>query len=328
MRKLIKSFAGLALSATLFAAPGTAFAAQAEPVDSGMTVYFQLGGNPGDSATLARELGARDAARVLHVNLIEQHAGWDPQKMLTQANEALAALPDAIVVMGHPGTSAMQTFLDSAKEQGVVVVVNNNALPGTNLSYFGLDNYGAGKNLANLTIDNGKLTPADKVVIYGAFIDGAPGADVAKGTTEVLDAKGIKYDKLQWSNEAVADPSLSVPVLVAYLEANPDTKAIIVPGHSGITAVLGKVLKDAGKQPGEVVASGFDISAGAIEGLKDGYLTVVLDQQPYLQGFMPVIAAVLQKKYGLSGLDLNTGGGSVNKENVDALADLVTTGVR
>lgn len=324
MRRLLKGLAGLALS-TLLAAP---VALAQEAVDSGMTIYFQMGGNPGDTATLARELGARDAARVLKVDLIEQHSGWDPTKMVVQANEALAALPDAIIVMGHAGTDGMRSFLDKAKAEGIIVIVNNNELPGTGLSYFGLDNYGAGRNLATLTIANGDLKADDKVVVYGAFTEGSAGVDVAKGTTEVLTEAGIDFDKLQWSQEAVLDPALSVPVLVAYLESNPETKAIIVPGHGGITAVLDRVLKDAGKAPGEVVTSGFDISSAAIQGVKDGYITVVLDQQPYLQGFMPVVAAVLQKKYGLAGLQLNTGGGYLTQDNVEALEALVKTGIR
>ena len=324
MHKLLKGLAGLAMSA-LLAVPG---AMAADAVDSGMTIYFQMGGNPGDTATLARELGARDAARVLKVNLIEQHAGWDPQKMLTQASEAIAAQPDAMVVMGHPGTPAMKPLLDQAKAAGIVVVVNNNELPGTGLSYFGLNNYQAGRNLAQLTIDNGGLKAGDKVLVYGAFIEGAAGYDVGKGTTEMLTENKIAFTQLQWSQDAVLDPALSVPVLVAYLESNPDTKAIIVPGHGGITAVLDKVLKQAGKQPGEVITSGFDISSAAIQGVKDGYITVVLDQQPYLQGFMPVVAAVLEKKYGIQGLQLNTGSGYLTKANVDALEALVKDGIR
>lgn len=324
MKRLITTFAAAALSL------GTlTMAAQArDAVDAGITVYFQMGGNPGDEATLARELGARDAARVLNVRLIEQHAGWNPQRMVVQANEALAAQPEAIVVMGHAGTDAMQVFLDRAADDGIVVIVNNNALPGTGLSYFGLDNYGAGRNLANLAIENGDLQEGDQVVVYGAFIEGAPGFDVAKGTTEVLDEAGVSYDTLQWSDEAVLDPSLAVPVLIAYLESNPDTRAIIVPGHGGITAVLDRVLRDAGKAPGEVVTAGFDISPAAIQGVKDGYITVILDQQPYLQGFMPVVAAVLEVKYGLTGLDLNTGGGYLTQDNVEMLEALIATGVR
>lgn len=323
MMKLLRPVATVA-----FLAASMTMGQAQEAVDSGMTIYFQMGGNPGDAATLAREIGARDAARVLNVNLVEQHAGWDPQRMVVQANEALAAQPDAIVVMGHAGTDGMQAFLDRAIEDNIVVVVNNTALPGTGLSYFGLDNYQAGRNLASTTITNGDLTAGDKVVVYGAFIEGAPGSDVAKGTTEVLDEAGIAYDKLQWSNEAVLDPSLAVPVLVAYLQSNPDTKAIIVPGHGGITAVLDRVLRDAGIAPGDITTSGFDISPAAIQGVKDGYITVVLDQQPYLQGFMPVVAAVLQSKYGLAGLNVNTGGGYLTQENVAALEALIATGIR
>lgn len=328
MCSLIGKFTGVAAALALAVLPSTGNAQTAEPIDSGMTIYIQMGGNPGDAATLARELGARDAARVLNVDLREQHSGWNPQRMLTQANEALAALPDAIIVMGHPGTDAMTSFINKARAEGIVVVVNNNDLPGTSLSYFGLDNYGAGRNLAALTVADGNLGAGDHVLVYGAFIEGAPSADVAQGTVEVLEEKGISFDTLQWSDEAVADPSLSVPVMVAYLESNPNTKAIIVPGHGGITAVLDKVLKDAGKAPGSIVTSGFDISPGAIQGVKDGYITTVLDQQPYLQGFMPVVAAVLEKKYGLGGLYLNTGGGSLNRNNVEALQALIATGVR
>lgn len=328
MQKLMNSIIGTALAAAIAMVPMITAAQENEAVDSGMTIYFQMGGNPGDAATLARELGARDAARVLNVNLIEQHSGWNPQRMLTQANEALAALPDAIVVMGHAGTDAMTSFINEAKSEDIVVIVNNNNLPGSGLSYFGLDNYGAGQNLANMAIGTGDLKKGDSVVVYGAFIEGAPGANVAQGVVNVLEDKGLEYDKLQWSNEAVADPSLSVPVLVAYLESNPDTKAIIVPGHGGITAVLDKVLKDAGREPGSVITAGFDISAGAIQGVKDGYISVVLDQQPYLQGFLPVVAAVLEKKYQLGGLHVNTGGGSLDKGNVAALESLLATGLR
>lgn len=325
MRKYLNGLVGLALSAAMLL-PGASTAQEA--VDSGLIVYMQMGGNPGDTATLARELGARDAARVLNVKLIEQHSGWNPQKMLTQANEALASLPDAIVVMGHPGTDAMLSFVGKAKGEGIIVIANNVDLPGTGVSYFGLDNYGAGRNMAQLTINEGNLVSGDKALVYGAFAQGEAGVEVSKGSVEVLTEAGIVVDKLQWSKEAVLDPALAVPVLIAYLESNPGTKAILVPGHGGITAVLDKVLKGAGLAPGSVATSGFDPSAAAIQGVKDGYITVILDQQPYLQGFMSVTAAVLESKYGLVGLNLNTGGGAMTIDNVGALEALIKTGLR
>ena len=324
MRKIFKGLAALALTSLLVA---PAVHAQ-EAVDSGLTMYFQMGGNPGDTASLARELGAREAARVLKVNLIEQHSGWDPQKMLVQANEALAALPDAIAIMGHPGVDAMSTFLATAKADGITVIATDTNLPGTGINYFGADSYGAGGNLADMAIKSGGLEAGAKVLVYGAFIEGAAGAITAKGTVDKLNELGMSVDTLQWSQEQVLDPALSVPVLVAYLESNPDTKAILVPGHGGVTAVLAKVLADAGKQPGEIVAAGFDISTASIQGVRDGYITAVLDQQPYLQGFYGVLSAVLQKKYGLGGVTMYTSTGAMTKDNVDLLEALVKTGIR
>jgi simple sugar transport system substrate-binding protein len=322
--RIFKGLAALALTGLLVAPVATA----QEAVDSGLTMYFQMGGNPGDTASLARELGAREAARVLKVNLIEQHSGWDPQKMLVQANEALAALPDAIAIMGHPGVDAMSTFLANAKADGIVVVATDTNLPGTGINYFGADSYGAGGNLADLAIKAGSLEAGAKVLVYGAFIEGSPGAITAKGTVDKLNELGMSVDTLQWSQEQVLDPALSVPVLIAYLESNPDTKAILVPGHGGVTAVLAKVLADAGKQPGEIVAAGFDISTASIQGVKDGYITAVLDQQPYLQGFYGVLSAVLQKKYGLGGVTMYTSTGAMTKDNVELLEALVATGIR
>ena len=324
MHKIAKGLIGLALTGLMMAPAAMA----QEAVDSGLTMYFQMGGNPGDAASLARELGAREAARVLKVNLIEQHSGWDPNKMLVQANEALAGAPDAIAVMGHPGVDAMKSFLDKAAAEGIVVVATDTNLPGTGLNYFGADSFGAGQNLANMAIANGGLKSGDKALVYGAFIEGAPGAITAKGTIDALTTAGLAVDTLQWSQEQVLDPALSVPVLVAYLESNPDAKAILVPGHGGVTAVLAKVLKDAGKQPGDITAAGFDISPASIEGVKDGYITAVLDQQPYLQGFYGVLSAVLQKKYGLGGVTMYTSTGAMTKANVDLLESLVKTGIR
>jgi simple sugar transport system substrate-binding protein len=318
---------GSAIAFGLIGGLGLAAAAEVKDVTGeGMTIYFQMGGNSGDTATLARELGAKAAADMLKVNLVAQYSGWDKQKMIEQANQALAAHPDAIIVMGHSGTDAMRKFLDGAKADGIIVVTNNTQLPGTGLSYFGLDNYAAGVLLGERMVAAG-LKKGDKAVVYGEFTNISHG-EISRGTMEQFDKAGVTYDKLQWSNEAVLDPSLAIPVLASYLQSNPDVKAIAVPGHGGITAILPKIMEAAGKAPGSLITGGYDISAAALDGLRKGYITVVVDQQPYLQGFMPVVAAVLQKRYGISGLMLNTGGGVITKDNVEAIAALVEQGVR
>ena len=73
------------------------------------------------SSTLARTNGARAAAAALNVKLVEQYSGWDPQKMIDQFKEAVAAKPDGIEIMGHPGGDAFAALVDDAESQGIIV---------------------------------------------------------------------------------------------------------------------------------------------------------------------------------------------------------------
>ena len=67
-------------------------------------------------------------------------------------------------------------------------------------------------------------------------------------------------------------------------------------------------MQQAGKKPGEV-------TVGGIDGTRDDrrprgrLMTATLDQQLYLQGFLPVPQCVLSKRYGFTGLSINTGSG-------------------
>jgi simple sugar transport system substrate-binding protein len=54
----------------------------------------------------------------------------------------------------------------------------------------------------------------------------------------------------------------------------------------------------------------------------------VIDQQPYLQGYLPILNICLTKKFGFSGLDVNTAGAFVDPNNVDAIAPLAAQEIR
>ena len=100
-----------------------------QPAGQELIVYMQMGGNPGDASTLARTNGAKAAAKALGIKLIEQYSGWDSQKMIDQFKEAIAAKPDGIVIMGHPGEAAMGPLVDQADGLGIIVTSGNNPLP-------------------------------------------------------------------------------------------------------------------------------------------------------------------------------------------------------
>src|SRR5690606_40735949 len=110
----------------MLAGAGTASAA--DPIGAGLTMYMQMGGNPGDGATLARQTGAAEAAAAFGVDLKEQFSAWAPETMINQFKEAVAAKPDCIEIMGHPGGTAFHDLVKGAVDQGIVVTVGNSPM--------------------------------------------------------------------------------------------------------------------------------------------------------------------------------------------------------
>ncbi len=321
--------AALPLMALALAAP----AAAEDDLGAGMTIYMQMGGNPGDGATLPRTNGARAAAKALGAELIEQYSGWQPEQMLNHFREALAADPACIVIMGHPGSGAFADLVAEAEGRGIVVTSGNAPLTelfdkyqAEGFGYAGVELYKGGWLTGKKMVEVGKLKKGDQALEYGLLSQAERGQS-DRGLKEALEDSGLKVDYLEISPEVNNDSSLAVPILTSYLESHPDVKAIGTQ-HGNVTSFVPKALEAAGKKPGDVIVGGIDLVPATIDGLKDQYITVVLDQQLYLQGFLPVTQCVLSKKYGLTGLSINTGSGVVTPETINALVPLIDAGIR
>ncbi|HEV7253034.1 MAG TPA: substrate-binding domain-containing protein [Mesorhizobium sp.] len=325
--RLLTATAALGLGFGLNAAT-----AQEKPGE-GLVMYMQMGGNPGDGATLARQTGAKQAAEALGVQLNEQFSAWAPETMINQFKEAAAAQPACIGIMGHPGSAAFRDIVKQAVDQGIVVTVGNS--PMTDLQgefgpngtgYAGVDLYEGGKLTAEQMIQKGGLKAGDEAMVYGVFSQAERGQS-EKGLADTLEAAGLTVDRLEITQEVNSDTSLGVPVLVSYIQSHPELKAIGTQ-HGGVTGIMGEVLQKAGKQPGDIVVGGIDLAPATIDGLKSGYVSVTLDQLLYLQGFMPVVQCVMSAKYKMPGLSLNTGAGVVTPDTIDELVELIDQGIR
>jgi simple sugar transport system substrate-binding protein len=292
-----------------------------------------MGGNPGDGATWARQNGAADAAKAFGIQLIEQFSAWQPEIMLNQFREAMAAKPTCIAIMGHPGNTAFADLVAQAAQQGILVTSGN--APLTELferyqergfGYAGVELYAGGQLTAERMIEQGGLKAGDKALEYGLISQGERGLS-DRGLKETLEKAGLEVDYIEISPEVNADSSLAVPVLTAYLAANPDVKAIGTQ-HGGVTSQIARALEQAGKKPGEVIIGGIDLAPATIDGLESGWISVTLDQQLYLQGFLPVMQCVLSANYGFAGLAINTGAGVVTPDTIRQLVPLIERGIR
>jgi simple sugar transport system substrate-binding protein len=253
--------------------------------------------------------------------------------MLNHFREALAADPDCIVIMGHPGSGAFADLVAEAEGRGIVVTSGNAPLTelfeqyqAQGFGYAGVELYAGGWLTGQKMVEVGGLKAGDKALVYGLLAEAERGQS-DRGLKEALEDAGLQVDYIEISPEVNNDASLAVPILTSYLASNPDVKAMGTQ-HGNVTSFMPKALEEAGKQPGDVTVGGIDLVPATIDGLQDGWITVVLDQQLYLQGFLPVTQCVLSKKYGITGLSINTGSGVVTPETIDALVPLIESGIR
>lgn len=146
----------------------------------------------------------------------------------------------------------------------------------------------------------------------------------ASATT--LEDAGLEVDRVTPPMEAFTDPNLLTPTVTGYLQENPDTELIVYPG-----TVLGSAphyMETANKEPGDVLNVGFDLTPTTLEAITSGHVQLTADQQPYLQGYLPVMNLCQRHAYGMSGLEVDTGSGFVTEENIEEVADPVEQGVR
>ena len=307
-------------------------ASAADPIGKGLVMYMQMGGNPGDGATLARQTGASQAAAALGVELKAQFSAWAPETMIAQFKEAMAAKPACIEIMGHPGATAFHDLVKQATDQGIVVTDGNSPMTtlqtefgAKGFGYAGVDLYAGGALTANAMLAQG-LKSGDGAMVYGVFSQAERGQS-EKGLADTLEKAGLKVDRLEITQEVNSDTSLAVPIIAAYIQAHSALKAIGTQ-HGGITSIMQQALQKAGKKPGEIVVGGIDLAPATIDGLKSGYVNATLDQLLYLQGFIPVVQCVMTAKYKMPGLSLNTGAGVVTPQTIGALTQLIDAGIR
>lgn len=307
--------------------------AEAEaPSGEELVVYMQMGGQQGDPSTLARTNGAKAAAEALGIKLIEQYSGWDSQLMIDQFKEAIAASPDGIVIMGHPGEDAMGSLVDQAEGMGIIVTSGNNPLPNieqkyqtAGFGYAGADLYAGGYLTGQAMVAAG-LQAGDEALVYDIWHQEGRSLS-SQGVYDALEDAGLTVEKLDVTDDVDKDASLAIPVLTAYIASHPNLKAIGTQ-HGNITSTLPKVLEAASLQPGDIIIGGIDLSPATIDGIESGYISASFDQVLYLQGYFPVQQIWLTKNYLIPGLHINTGVGTVTPQNVGQIAPLIEAGIR
>ena len=318
-------------------AAALATGAAADPTEkwcSGVTIAAFPGGPQGGVFANNVYNGFRQAELDLGPTVTYYFSNWDPNLMLQQIQQAVATGVDGIATYGFAGEDATGPIVDQARAAGIIFTTLNTALPDSQaeyapegFGYVGAPNYDAGYALGWEAVTRSEVEEGDTVFVWGLRGQGGDRGQRTVGVVDAFEEAGLNVIYQEIDAATNADPNAGTATFVGIMGANPDIK-IVVTDHGGLTSNVGVYAQAAGLTPGQVFFAGFDMSPNTAKAIQEGFQSLVIDQQPFLQGYLPILNICLTEKYGFSGLDINTAGAFVDATNVEAVAPLAAVEIR
>jgi simple sugar transport system substrate-binding protein len=258
------------------------------------------------------------------------YSEWDFEKMVRQLRESIGLGVEAIAMMGHPGNDALMPLAKQADAAGIIMTYQN-VDPGEVRAKFGGGYVGAnlatqGKALAREAIRQFGLKAGDHAIVMVPVGDYAR-AQREDGARIIFEEHGMTVTVVDGQPNYASDPNLTIPIFGAALNANPGTKVIV---HSGsdIMNVAEGIAKAAGYGPNELLQIGFDTSPQIMNAFEKGYVHLTSDQQPFLQGYLPVLSLCQTAVLGTGAINQDTGAGFVDVNNYKSVKSLADAGLR
>lgn len=229
-----------------------------------------------------------------------------------------------------PQVGAYETIINKAFELGIPVATHNSADPTiphrSEVSHTGQDASAAalgGEGIIQCLRDR-KITKG--VVIF----PGSPSLGNVEVNNRVRAAAGAVragIKKYGLSRIAVDDgqgEGIEVSSVVAQgtqdiiniIQSTPDIVGLFGP-NGGITPAIGNAIRIT-KTKNKICSFGFDLGPSQIDLISTGDLGGSLGQQPFLQGFWPIMQIVLQIDRGVSAANLDTRAEVVTKANLSS----------
>lgn len=321
-RDILLAGGAVAAGATFLRTPAAAFGALAGADVTQAKIAVVTHGDTGSFWSVFKK-GVDQAAKDLGssaVKVTQVYANNDVSKQVAGVNAATAAKVH-VIATSVPDASALKDPLSRAASRGIVVITANSGLGAfdnlkTYMTHVGQteDIAGQGAGLQFNAAGAKNLV----VVIHEASNSGltqrAAGAKKTfKGATKTLVIPNATSDL----------PGMQAK-LRAYFKANSKTDALLGLNPDVTTAALAAVPK------GTKVGT-FDLSGQVITAIKGGKVLFAIDQQQYLQGYLPVVFGYLfvnnLNTVG-GGQPVLTGPGIVNKANAAKVEKLAKAGTR
>ena len=306
MKKLMKNLLGaVALAVGLTLASGAAQAA-------GHEKYILVSHAPDSDSwwnTIKNGLALAGKQMGVEVEYRNPPTG-DLADMARIIEQAAASGPNGIITtLADPNILAGP--IRAAVDSGVDVIIMNSGTPEMArkvgaLMYVGQPEYDAGYAA-------GLRAKSDGVGSFLCVNHYATQPSSTERCQGFADGLGIKLGNQMI--DSGQDPGEIKNRVMAYLSANPKTDAVLTLGPTSADPTL-LALEENG-MAGDIYFGTFDLGGEIVKGIKAGVIKWGIDQQPFLQAYLPVVVMANYHRYGvLPGNNINSGPGFVTADGL------------
>ena len=237
--------------------------------------------------------GAQTAAADFNVNLVYRSPSiTNPQEEASLISQAAATKPKGLVVT-IPDAAALSPAIKQATSAGIPVIVMNVGVSVYQnvggLTFVGQDEIAAGQEAGREMADHGVRKAL--CVIHEA--QNSALADRCNGFAKALAARGGSVTVLHVNG---AQLNSAANAIEAALKKDPAINGVLTTGIIGFNAA-GGALQALGKF-GTTKLGTFDVSTQDLNAVINGKALFVIDQQPFLEGYMAVQVSAFEARYG------------------------------
>ena len=254
----------------------------------------------------------KDAAKDFGVTVDYRNPSTGDLADMARIIEQATAQKPAGIISTIADYSVLEGPLKAAMAKGIPVITVNSGTAAESkklgaLMHIGQPEYDAGKGAG----ERAKAAGVTKFLCVNHYITNNASVERCQGYADGL---GVKLgDQMVDSG---MDPTDVYNRVKAYLTAHPDTDGILTLGPNSADPVI-KLLNDTKSASKYKSFITFDLDGDISKAIKEGVIESAIDQQPYLQGYLPVAFLVKYVKYVIfPPNNVITGPGFVTKKNI------------
>ena len=274
--------------------------------------------NPGDKFWDVVKNGAEQAGKDLGVKVTYQGSG-DPNQQSQLIDQAVSQKVDGLVVsMANP--DALEEAIRKAVDAGIPVITINSGAE-KSAEFGAITHVGQNERIAGEAAGERLKSEGGTKAICVIHEAGNVGLE------ERCAGAASKFGAMENLQVSVSDLAAAQSTIAAKLQSDPSIDTVLTL-NNGVAIAARDAIAQANSK---AKLATFDLDSDVLSAIKNGEIAFAVDQQPYLQGYLPISFLYLYHTNANSvggGQPVLTGPGFVDKSNADTVAEYAGKGTR